>query len=576
MATPTYNSVRYEIEQLKANSAFGTVSSGAYNKKLATLQAQLKKLTPSAKRTTLADTRSLQLAKMDLKKYQAIAHAAPSDTDPKFVNAMAMIRKLTSTISKADAVTSVANTLESDYRTYADAQKVAASSSKTAMDAAKQTAIDAALGKAPAPGAPGAEAIGDTGKSKNPFLTDYTIKPDGNGHSAVYYTSPMLDDKGVPLLETDGVTPKTKEAQVYLVDDGTGKFAHYESGLDAAKAIIKSFPGGAVSLKQSLLKSGWINQAEFNHDDYIGGLISSISSHSVSSVWDWQTRAVSPNAKDAFKQTYNQFLTSGKAGSGVSTGPQTDTTNSLQSTRRMTDKTLNEAMQTLGLTATPQQQDAYYTEVRKAENALSYKQVTSKDAKGNTVLTPSGEVLSDADRVLMATRIASTSLKAAGADAKTLDKVLKSSSTAATGINQIMAKAREYNITLTSQQALDYVVKSLEPGNSMANQMLRLESVASSFYKDSNPTMSAHIAKGGTYKDISDLYANIYTKKLGTVIPDSVDNPEIKNAISTNMNEYDFDRSLQKNKEWKLTPEAHNIADSYLSRILSSFGFGGN
>lgn len=574
MATPTYNSVRYEIEQLKAKSAFGTVSSGAHNKKLATLQAQLKKLTPKALARPTAG--NLLIATTNLDKYTAIAKTASSHTDPKYINAIRIIAASKKIIDQEGLTTAANQTLETDYKTYVDTQRAAVSSSKTALDAELQAGIDAALGKAPAPGTSGAATLGDTGKSKNPFLTDYTIKPDGNGHSAVYYTSPMLDDKGVPLLETDGVTPKTKEAQVYLVDDGTGKFAHYESGLDAAKAMIKSFPGGAVSLKQSLLKSGWISQAEFNHDDYIGGLISSISSHSVSSVWDWQTRAVSPNAKDAFKQTYNQFLTSGKAGSGVSTGPQTDTTNSLQSTRRMTDKTLNEAMQTLGLTATPQQQDAYYTEVRKAENALSYKQVTSKDAKGNTVLTPSGEVLSDADRVLMATRIASTSLKAAGADAKTLDKVLKSSSTAATGINQIMAKAREYNITLTSQQALDYVVKSLEPGNSMANQMLRLESVASSFYKDSNPTMSAHIAKGGTYKDISDLYANIYTTKLGTTIPDSVDNADIQNAISTNMNQYDFQRSLQKKPEWKATPEAHGIADSYLSKILSSFGFGGN
>lgn len=37
-----------------------------------------------------------------------------------------------------------------------------------------------------------------------------------------------------------------------------------------------------------------------------------------------------------------------------------------------------------------------------------------------------------------------------------------------------------------------------------------------------------------------------------------------------------YDRDMQAEPEWGVTPEAHNIGASFSNSILQSFGFGGN
>jgi hypothetical protein len=123
---------------------------------------------------------------------------------------------------------------------------------------------------------------------------------------------------------------------------------------------------------------------------------------------------------------------------------------------------------------------------------------------------------------------------------------------------------------MSAADALKYVATGLGQKDYLIKQQERIRQTAVTL----NPQLKDHFLAGGTYKDISDQYKNAKQRKLGVTINDSLKDKDVTDAIARGTSISDFNRQLQSKAEWRTTPEANDIVDTFINKIAQTWGLG--
>jgi hypothetical protein len=326
----------------------------------------------------------------------------------------------------------------------------------------------------------------------------------------------------------------------------------FDTPTKARDAFIKSYYGSddkINQLKTQLLQSNWIKQSQLADGSWVKGLDDFIADYTAHVVREdkYGTATDSISITDYLAQkkpagessvkTYRTYSTRGEA-------------------KRMFDEYM---VNLLGRPGTNEENSEFFNTLNKAEN-----KAVSTVVEG----TQTGSNLDDADRVLIAAKVAKKALKGTN-----IESILKSKtgSQAAVDIADLQETASAYGLPLDAATALTYVAAGLGTKDYVAKQKERLRLNAIQMY----PTFKNHFEAGGTLKDVTDVYAYARQKKLGVVIPNSTKDKRVMDAALRGMSLAEFDRDMQGEPEWGLTEEAGEIGADFTQTILRSFGFGG-
>lgn len=380
----------------------------------------------------------------------------------------------------------------------------------------------------------------------------------------------IVDENG--NLSVQGFDTKKNVVDIYLVPQinqfsfsqqkGGIDQKHYTSIAEARAEYLKSIgPEGLNNLKKSLLTANFINATQYKNDDYVAGLNDAIRRFTVSSVQGYQyENKKSPGTLESFINNY-----SSKSGINL-----TKTTSNINfSTRTESDTLVNGYFNgLLGRFATQNERDQYFKELHAAENKAVANQTITRDTEGaarNVVNV--GSVLTDADRLVIAGKIAKPYLTGTN-----IDKVISGGGTAAQNIRDMEAYGNAYGIKLDPAMALNYVADSLTPGSSLDKQKERIRQTSMTMYKN----LKDHISGGGTVADIAQQYqrSKMNILELPASQSDVMDS-DIQNALHDPkglMSITDYNLSLYKNPRYRFTAGAHDKGARMATSFLQSMG----
>lgn len=319
----------------------------------------------------------------------------------------------------------------------------------------------------------------------------------------------------------------------------------------AIELFLKNYqgPGELNGLKKRLVASGYVEPSQVNGTAWLSGLVDMLGAYS----GDYLQKIKFEGATDV--PGIDVFMAQKKTGSGTGSAPYRVIT-----TRGDAKKLLNDYLNNLiGSPATAEEESAFYNELNKAENK----------AKVTTVGgTSTGSVLTDADRLTIAAKVARKRLRGTN-----VDELLSSNigSTVATDIASMQKYAARYGIQMTAAEALKRVADGIGQDNYVVKQQERLKLVAKQLY----PNLVAHIDAGGTVEDIADQYAFAKSRKLGVAVPVSTVDKDVMDAVNKGISVSDFNIEMQKKPEWRFTDEANQIANNFTNTMLKTFGLVG-
>ena len=477
-----------------------------------------------------------------LKEYKALTKAETKKTEKESAakNTADIIKKAKEDITKADSNIKRAADL-GDSKLYDEAQ------------AAREKAAGVlTTNKVDVPFAPVVKTPDNSTFKPTDPTTINANKADG--------TAPNPYDKYV--LNADGTvvaagTGGTRQYLVTLKNPKTGKVEQTPFGtvVDARNAFLKEYyskPGDIERLKKELRAKNLINDNDLAQDLWYKGVddfIVQYTTHAVSQVKYGEAKDSDPILS---------YFSTVKNLNGI--GSNTPKVYKNITTRGDAKRELDAYLTDLiGRPSTLQEQEDYYTQLHHAESTSVQ---TVSDG------TTTGRLLPDADRMLIAANVAKKALK--GTD---IDKILasKKGSQVAVDVTNLQKLATDYGVPMNAVEALKYIRAGLGTADTLKKQEERIRQLSMTIH----PYLKDHIAAGGTVKDVTDVFALAKTNKLGTVVPDSTKDKDVMDAVAKGMNVNDFNVQLQGKPEWRLTPEAHNVAADFTSTILRSFGFGG-
>jgi hypothetical protein len=244
----------------------------------------------------------------------------------------------------------------------------------------------------------------------------------------------------------------------------------------------------------------------------------------------------------------------------TSTGTGGPKTYRVITTRGESKKMLDEYLMDLtGSASTDHEADSFYKQLHDAEN-----KATQTVANGTTT----GSTLGDADRIMIAAKVARYRLRNSD-----VDTILKSGtgSQVAIDIANLQKTAASYGVTMTAAEALQRVASGVGQKDYLNKQEERLRLVA----KQLHPNLAAHIDAGGTVADIADQYAYAKSKKLGVAVPVSTTDKDVMDAVTKGMSISDFNRAMQAHPKWREGEEAHNMTNDFVNTMLKTFGLVG-
>jgi hypothetical protein len=355
-------------------------------------------------------------------------------------------------------------------------------------------------------------------------------------------------------LNVDGTITNQEGIVSYFVGapDAKGEIAQtpFTSLAKARDAFLKNYaaPGRIEELKNQLLASGYIKQQNIKDGTWVLGVDNLIQNYTYQSVSDVKYSGI----KEPLSLT--AFLGRKKTSAGTGGTPYRVIT-----TRSDAKKLLDGYMSDLiGRPATVEEESAFYDQLHVAEN---------KAVKTTSAGMTTGSVLTEADRLMIAAKVARKTIRGSN-----VDELLKSNigSTVALDVASMQKYAAKYGIEMTAAEALKRVADGIGQENYAAKQQERLRQLSMTLH----PYLKDHIAAGGTVQDVADSYAYTKSSKLGIAIPTSTKDKDIMRAIASGKTLADFDRELQSDPLWRKTDEARKLSADFTSTMLKTFGLG--
>ncbi len=321
----------------------------------------------------------------------------------------------------------------------------------------------------------------------------------------------------------------------------------YDSRADARAAFLEKYkqPGQLDKLKQELLAANYIKQSEIANGSWIEGLDDMLIARSYKMVSEVKYGTGSGISIDDFLKTKKA------AGGGSPTVYRNLSTRGdakLQIDLYLTDLR--------GTPATDEEYESYY------------KQLHSEEMKQTSVSrdgTTTGDAMSDAERVLIAAKVARNSLRNMD-----VDSILSSGkgSQVAMDIGILQETAADYGVDMSAAEALKRVTNGIGQKDYLAKQQENIRQLAVTLH----PYLKEHILAGGKVSDVANQYASIEYKKLGKPVDTATKSKRIMSAISRGVSLDQFDRELQNSDEWAFSDEAHSVADNFLSNLGRMWG----
>ena len=362
----------------------------------------------------------------------------------------------------------------------------------------------------------------------------------------------LADDKFSEYTLTNGIVTKTGGSQVIFVDkvDGKGDVTPtaYISKAQARDEFLKGYSGKdqIKNLQSQLLASNYIKQSQINDGTWINGLDDMLVARTAKIVSDVKYGFGSPISAEDFLKTKKE------------SGGESKTYRSL-STRGDARQQIDEYLTDLtGSGATDEEYEEYYKLLNLEEKRQT---MTSRD--GTTV----GDVMTDAERFVIAAKVARNRLKKTDVDA-----LLSSSkgSQVAIDIAALQELAADYGIDMSPADALKQVTLGIGQKNYLEKQQERLRLIA----KKMHPGLADHIDAGGTVMDIANVYAKAKFNKLGVLVTDPTKDKTIMRAVSSGKSMSEFDQELQADESWRFTDEARGMASDFINTIGRMWGRG--
>ncbi len=362
----------------------------------------------------------------------------------------------------------------------------------------------------------------------------------------------LEEDKFSDYTITDGIVTAKGGAQVIFVDviDGQGRATptEYKSKAKAREAFLKNYSGKdqITNLQNQLLQSNYIKQSQINDGTWINGLDSMLIARTAKMVSDVKYGAGTVISAEDFLKTKKESGSTTKVYRNLSTRGDT---------RQQIDDYLTDLT---GSRASDEEYEEYYKLLSAEE-----RRQTMTSSGGTTT----GDVMSDAERMVIAAKVARKRLKNTEVDA-----LLSSSkgSQVAMDISALQELAADYGIDMTAAEALKQVTIGIGQKNYLEKQQERLKLIA----KKMHPGLADHIDAGGTVLDIANTYARAKFNKLGVVIKSPTKDKDVMDAVASGKSIAQFDKEMQANPMWRFTDEARETASDFLDTIGRMWGRG--
>jgi hypothetical protein len=370
-------------------------------------------------------------------------------------------------------------------------------------------------------------ATGEPQAEEGGFYDDYAFSPKGLVQGPKGGEGVFVDE-----IKDGKVTPK------FYVD------------LDAARlAFLKGYsePGKLRELQNQLIDSNYIEESEIVEGTWYTGLDDLLIARSIKLVSDVKYGAGSEISVEDFLKTKRE---SGTGKPKVYRNLSTRGDARQQINNYLTDLT--------GSVATPEEYEEYY----KLLNAEERRQ-TATMSDGTTV----GDVMTDAERFVIAAKVARKRLKNTDVDVLLS---AKKGSQVSMDISALQELAADYGIDMTPAEALKQVTLGIGQKNYLEKQQERLKLIA----KKMHPGLADHIDAGGTVLDIANTYARAKFNKLGVVVKSPTKDKDVMDAVGSGKSMAQFDKEMQANPMWRFTDEARDTASDFLDTIGRMWGRG--
>lgn len=347
--------------------------------------------------------------------------------------------------------------------------------------------------------------------------------------------------------------------------DGKPAIQGFTSMPEARAAFLKDYTTEAKlnALKSQLIKSNYLKANQANTPEWLGSVDTMLAEYTYKTMVSYKYEGVkTPALITSWLPTRAATSTASQA--GTSTVPTTSL-----STRLETNRDADEFFQDwLTRPATPEEKDAYFAAVNKAETLAVNKRSTTTNAKGEVInVVSEGSFLTDGDRLIIAAQIAKPSLANIN-----IDTLLAGGGKLAQNINELNAYAASMGLPKDNSYILQAATGMLD-NDGLTLQKEKIKNEAMLHFKP----LAAHIQSGGNIQTAAQVYQKIRSNILGTAETPITDITKDKGLMAAMggaslMNLNDWEKMLFKDPLFAKSPYAHEQGAAYVSTLLKSFG----